>query len=138
MLTLCLCNQAMFESPRRNHKSSIAMDLKCTFLDVIRGKPSDRSNRICRPKTLRVPVPVRSSLWTPFSKTSRRRSSYGLFCIALPKEQGHELEMFYPPPFIVPEKIKKWGHFSCTLCYNIVKRRYLSSTWQTKTHLSNQ
>ena len=42
---------------------------------VADGKLSARSKRICRPKTLVVPVPVRSSLCAPFSSTSRSRSS---------------------------------------------------------------
>lgn len=40
------------------------------------GKPSARSKRIWRPKTLRVPVPVRSPRSLPFSSMSRRRSRY--------------------------------------------------------------
>ena len=38
---------------------------------VTSGKPSSRSNRSWSPKTLRVPVPVRSSLRTPSSRTRR-------------------------------------------------------------------
>lgn len=52
------------------------MDLRCSFLVVRRGKPSARSKRIWRPKTLRVPVPVRSPRSLPFSSMSRRRSRY--------------------------------------------------------------
>lgn len=40
------------------------MLFRCIFLVVIKGKPLVKSNRICRPKTERVPTPVRSSLST--------------------------------------------------------------------------
>src|SRR5687768_549827 len=52
------------------------MDFRCTFLVVTSGKPSFRSNRICQPNTLRVPVPVRSVLAVPCSYTWRMKSSY--------------------------------------------------------------
>jgi len=45
------------------------MDFRWHFLVVTRGNPSDKSKRIWWPKTLRVPVPVRSSLVAPFSRT---------------------------------------------------------------------
>src|SRR3954471_17672661 len=52
------------------------MDLRCTFFVVTRGKPSFRSKRICWPKMLRVPVPVRSVLGVPCAYTWRMKSSY--------------------------------------------------------------
>ena len=55
----------MFVSPRRNHSSSRATDLKCTRLVVSSGKDSARSKRICRPNTPVVPVPVRSGRCVP-------------------------------------------------------------------------
>ncbi len=76
MVTPFSCSQPMFESPRRNQSSSTAIDLKCTFLVVISGKPSLIEKRIWWPNTLRVPVPVRSDLATPFAITCFRRSSY--------------------------------------------------------------
>src|SRR3954454_784334 len=52
------------------------MDRKWTFFVVISGKPSDRRYRSWCPKIDRVPVPVRSALRAPVSRTWRRRSSY--------------------------------------------------------------
>ena len=52
------------------------MERRCTFLVVTSGKPSDRSKRIWWPNTLFVPVPVRSPLVTPWSRTWRMKSSY--------------------------------------------------------------
>ena len=47
-----------------------------TFLVVSNGNPSPRSKRIWWPKTLRVPVPVRSPRTTPSSQILRSRSRY--------------------------------------------------------------
>ena len=66
----------MLVSPRRNQISSCTIDFRCSFLVVTSGKPSARSKRICRPNTLRVPVPVRSAFSVPCSSTWRRRSRY--------------------------------------------------------------
>ena len=63
-------------SPRMNHSSSPKIDRVCTFLVVTSGNPSARSKRIWWPKTLRVPVPVRSDFSTPSSRIRRRRSRY--------------------------------------------------------------
>ena len=52
------------------------MERRCTFFVVTSGKPSLRSKRIWYPKTLVVPVPVRSALATPWSRTWRMKSSY--------------------------------------------------------------
>src|SRR3569832_2084785 len=52
------------------------IDLRCAFFVVTRGKPSIRSKRIWYPKTLRVPVPVRSVLGVPCVYTWRMKSSY--------------------------------------------------------------
>src|SRR5687768_9174187 len=52
------------------------MDFRCTFFVVTSGKPSFRSKRIWWPKTLRVPVPVRSVLGVPCVCTWRMKSSY--------------------------------------------------------------
>ena len=65
------CSQRTLVSPRRNHSSSPMIDRRCTFLVVTSGKPSVRSNRIWWPNTLRVPVPVRSALSTPWSGRGR-------------------------------------------------------------------
>ena len=43
-------------------------DRVCTFFVVTSGKPAARSKRIWWPKTLRVPVPVRSPFSTPSSR----------------------------------------------------------------------
>ena len=51
-------------SPRRNQSSSPTTAGTCTFFVVTSGKPAARSKRIWCPKTLSVPVPVRS----PFSR----------------------------------------------------------------------
>ena len=50
------------------------MDFMWSFLVVTSGKPAERSNRSWCPKTLRVPVPVRSDLATPVSRIRERRS----------------------------------------------------------------
>src|SRR3954463_508707 len=71
------------------------MDLKCTRLVVISGKPADRSKRSWAPKTLVVPVPVRSALAAPVASVWRKRSSYGvatfgrLDITAQPNRAGH-------------------------------------------------
>src|SRR5262249_37147600 len=70
------------ESPRRNQSSSTATDLKWIFLVVTSGKPPERSKRIWYPKTLVVPVPVRSLFGIPWSRTCRTNSSY---CAIRPK-----------------------------------------------------
>src|SRR5581483_2221468 len=48
------------------------MDLRCSFLVVRTGNPSASGNRAWAPKTARVPVPVRSGLNLPCSRTRRR------------------------------------------------------------------
>jgi hypothetical protein len=45
------------------------MDLKCTRLVVISGKPAARSKRIWYPNTDNVPVPVRSGFAAPLRRT---------------------------------------------------------------------
>ena len=70
------CSQRALPSPRRNQRSSRTIERRCTFLVVTSGNPSPRSKRIWWPKTLFVPVPVRSALATPWSRTWRRKSSY--------------------------------------------------------------
>ena len=70
------CSQRALPSPRRNQSSSRTIERRCTFLVVTSGKPSRRSKRIWWPNTLFVPVPVRSALATPWSRTWRRKSSY--------------------------------------------------------------
>src|SRR4051812_26467705 len=52
------------------------IDFRCSFLVVSKGKLSLSAKRICRPKTDRVPVPVRSDLGVPVSSSSARRSRY--------------------------------------------------------------
>src|SRR5690606_26308650 len=52
------------------------MDFRWHFLVVTIGKPSARSKRICWPNTLQVPVPVRSLLKVPVSRTRRISSRY--------------------------------------------------------------
>src|SRR5688572_27501079 len=76
MVTPWSRSQATLLSPRRNHSSSTAIDLKCTFFVVTSGKVSDRSYRSRSPKRLTVPVPVRSCFGVPCSRIRRRRSSY--------------------------------------------------------------
>ncbi|MCY1377221.1 hypothetical protein D9M69_647790 [compost metagenome] len=76
MLTPLSFSQAMLVSPRRNHSSSMKIDRVCSFFVVSSGKPLDKSKRIWRPNTPRVPVPVRSSRRTPFSRMSRSRFRY--------------------------------------------------------------
>lgn len=66
----------MLVEPRRNQSSSLKIASKRTFLVVTMGKPSRRSYFFWTPKTEMVPVPVRSVLVSPFSKTSRMRSRY--------------------------------------------------------------
>ena len=51
----------------------MATDLKCTFFVVTSGNPSDRSKRIWWPKTLTVPVPVRSPFGMPVETTWRTK-----------------------------------------------------------------
>src|SRR5690606_29565905 len=63
-------------SPLRNHSSSANTDRVCTFFVVTRGKPAARSKRAWWPKTLSVPVPVRSVFSTPSSRMRRTRSRY--------------------------------------------------------------
>ena len=46
----------MLVEPRRNQISSWTIAPKATFLVVTSGKPSRRSNRICRPKTLSASI----------------------------------------------------------------------------------
>ena len=70
------CSQRALPSPRRNQSSSRMIERRCTFLVVTSGKPSRRSKRIWWPNTLFVPVPVRSALVTPWSRTWRMKSSY--------------------------------------------------------------
>ena len=70
------CSQRALPSPRRNHKSSSAIERKWTFFVVTSGKPSLRSKRIWQPNTLLVPVPVRSAFATPCVATWRMKSSY--------------------------------------------------------------
>src|SRR3954451_17393407 len=76
MVTPLSRSQPTLLSPRRNHSSSNAIDLKCTFFVVTKGKLSDRSYRSRSPKRLTVPVPVRSCFGVPCSRMRRRRSSY--------------------------------------------------------------
>src|SRR5215831_20631170 len=76
MVTPRSCSQRALPSPRRNQSSSRITERRCTFFVVTSGKPSRRSKRIWCPKTLFVPVPVRSALATPWSRTWRRNSSY--------------------------------------------------------------
>lgn len=52
------------------------MDLRCNFLVVTMGKPSLRSKRIWYPKTLSVPVPVRSFFRLPLDSTCFSNSWY--------------------------------------------------------------
>jgi hypothetical protein len=52
------------------------IERRCSFFVVRTGKPSARSNRIWWPKTLSVPVPVRSDFSTPVVSTRSRRSRY--------------------------------------------------------------
>ncbi len=52
------------------------IDLVCTFLVVTSGNPAARSKRIWWPNTERVPVPVRSALRWPWSRTCRMKSRY--------------------------------------------------------------
>ena len=70
------CSQRALPSPRRNQSSSRMIERRCTFFVVTSGKPSLRSKRIWWPNTLFVPVPVRSPLVTPWSRTWRMKSSY--------------------------------------------------------------
>src|SRR5690349_18614314 len=63
-------------------------DLRWTFLVVTSGNPSARSNRICQPKVLSVPVPVRSSLGRPWSRRWRISSKY---CFIGPPSGSSEL-----------------------------------------------
>ena len=70
------CSHFTLVSPRRNHSSSAKTERVCTFFVVTSGKPSVRSNRIWWPKTLRVPVPVRSDFSAPSSRMRWRRSRY--------------------------------------------------------------
>src|SRR5215213_1190644 len=70
------CSHFTLVSPRMNHNSSPNTDRVCTFLVVTSGKPAARSKRIWCPKTLRVPVPVRSPFSTPSSRTRRTSSRY--------------------------------------------------------------
>src|SRR3546814_2453933 len=69
MLTPRSCSQRTFESPRKNHNSSIKMLLVCSFLVVISGEPSPRSKRI----------------WRSEEHTSELQSlmriSYAVFCL---------------------------------------------------------
>src|ERR1044071_532491 len=53
------------------------IERRCSFFVVSSGKPAPRSKRSCRPKTLSVPVPVRSDLRAPWSRMCRTRSRYG-------------------------------------------------------------
>src|SRR4051794_8790229 len=76
MVTPWSRSQATLLSPRRNHSSSTAIDLKCTFFVVTSGNRSERSYRSRSPNRLTVPVPVRSSLGVPCSRMRRSRSSY--------------------------------------------------------------
>src|SRR5688500_17878137 len=76
MVTPWSCSQPTLLSPRRNHSSSTAIDLKCTFFVVTSGKVCERSYRSRSPKRLTVPVPVRSSFGVPCSRIRRSRSSY--------------------------------------------------------------
>src|SRR4051794_12631670 len=76
MVTPLFRSQPTLLSPRRNQSSSTAIERKCTFFVVTRGKRSDRSYRNRSPKRLTVPVPVRSCLGVPCSRMRRRRSSY--------------------------------------------------------------
>jgi hypothetical protein len=62
--------------PCRNHSNSTTTDRTCTFFVVNNGNPADRSNRIWWPKTLRVPVPVRSVLTAPVVRMRSIRSRY--------------------------------------------------------------
>jgi hypothetical protein len=64
----------MLVSPRRNHNSSPNTDRVWIFFVVTSGKPSARLNRIWWPKTLSVPVPVRSDFSAPSSRSRWRRS----------------------------------------------------------------
>lgn len=66
----------MLVAPRRNQRSSLRIASKRTFLVVTIGKPSRRSYFFWTPKTEMVPVPVRSVLVSPFSRTSLIRSRY--------------------------------------------------------------
>ena len=54
----------------------IGQDLRWTFLVMTSGKPAFSGKRICAPKTENVPVPVRSALGFPCSKTCRSKSRY--------------------------------------------------------------
>ncbi len=66
----------MLVAPRRNQRSSLKIASNRTFLVVTMGKPSRRSYFFWTPKTEMVPVPVRSVLVSPWSRTSRMRSRY--------------------------------------------------------------
>ena len=72
------CSHFTLVSPRRNHSSSAKTARVCTFLVVTSGKPAARSKRIWWPKTLRVPVPVRSPFSTPSSRMRVEEVEVGL------------------------------------------------------------
>lgn len=66
-------------SPCKNQRSSSTMPFQNTFLVVMRGNASWRSNRICSPKRLFVPTPVRSVFVVPLVSMWWRVFSYVLF-----------------------------------------------------------
>lgn len=68
---------ARFVRTEMNHSSSSATPLQKVLLVVRRGSlPSRNEKRMCVPKVLSVPVPVRSPRCTPESRTFRHNSRY--------------------------------------------------------------
>src|SRR5690606_25660473 len=81
----------IFVSPFKNQINSCRIERRCSFFVVTNGKPSFKLKRIWYPNTLRVPVPVRSVLSTPFSYTCLSKSSY---CLIMTTKMGLSLLFF--------------------------------------------
>src|ERR1700742_3818730 len=81
------------------------MERRCSFLVVSTGKCSRNENRFCGPKTEYVPVPVRSSLNLPSSRTSRSSTRYWVMAkFYAERESTREVSGVPPPPGPLP-----WG-----------------------------
>src|SRR5262249_14646396 len=80
IVTPCSLRYLTLVSPARNQSSSWTIDLRCSFLVVVSGKPSARSKRIWWPNTDSVPVPVRSRFSAPSARIRSISSWYWRMC----------------------------------------------------------
>src|SRR5690625_320060 len=81
ILTLLSFRNLIFVSPLRNQRSSTTTPLKKRDLVVTAGKPFCRSYSALTPNLLIVPVPVRSSFFSPVFRTSSNNSRYSFTLI---------------------------------------------------------